>query len=110
MTYKRKQADSLFIDIPFKAWKTIDPTWTNWTGIWTVSATAGSTVLLSGTIARSATAGTFNLRIGPVTTSGWSTLPVGNYVLSIEINNDSADYRYEEQSKLTIATQGVPNV
>lgn len=109
-SYKRKQADSLFIDIPFKAWKTIDDTWVNWTGLWTIRASLDTAVILSGTLSRSDTAGTFNLRIGPVTTSGWATLPVGQYVLTIEINNATADFRIEDQPKLTVTAQGVPNV
>jgi len=108
-SYKRKQADSLFIDIPFKAWKTIDTTWANWSGLWTIRASLDTAVLLSGTLVRPDTEGTFNLRLGPVTTSGWSTLAVGQYVLTIEINNATADYRTEDQSKLTITAQGVPN-
>lgn len=105
--YKKYQGDSLWIDITHDDASTIDPVWTNWTGKWDIAATAGGAVLLSGTIARSATTGLFNLRIGPVTVAGWSTLPVGNYVLTLEINNTTVDYKQEQQHTLIINTQGI---
>lgn len=110
MTHKRKQADSLFIDYPFPAWKKIDSVWANWSGLWTISVAAGDDILLSGTLSLSATPGIFNLRIGPATIAGWAVLPVGSYTLTAEFNNTSVDYRYEEQDRLIIVPQGVPNV
>lgn len=105
-TYKVYQNDSLRINIPHDTAIAIDPTWTNWSGLWNISETIGSTSLLSGTISRSTTEGTFELRIGPATTAGWSALPVGTYWITIEINNTSVDYKKEIQGKLIISTQG----
>ncbi|CAB4173675.1 hypothetical protein UFOVP1138_27 [uncultured Caudovirales phage] len=106
-TYKAYQADSLRIDITHDTAISIDPTWANWSGKWGISATIGGTVLLDGDLSLSTTPGTFNLRIGPATTAGWSTLPTGSYWLTIELNNTTADYRKEIQSKLVISAQGV---
>lgn len=106
-TYKVKQADSLWIDIPHETAIVIDPVWANWSGKWDIDATLGGTPLLSGNLALSDTPGTFLLRIGPASTAGWSTLPVGTYWLTVEINNVSADYKKEVQVKLVIQTQGV---
>ena len=106
MAYKRKQGDSLWIDITCDNVTTIDPTWANWSGSWTIAATVGGDALLSGAIGKSSTTGLFQLRIGPSSTSGWSALPVGNYFLTMQIDNTTADYRHEEQVKLVIQTQG----
>lgn len=108
-TYKSKQGDSLWIDITHETAIAIDSTWANWSGKWVISATVGSTALLSGTISRSATEGKFLLRIGPASTAGWNSLPAGTYALTIEINNTSADYKHEDQHILKVSAQGVAN-
>jgi hypothetical protein len=108
-TYKRKQADSLFIDLPFPAWSEIDNVWSNWSGLWSIRATLDDPVLLAGMLIRSETEGLFQLRIGPAGVVGWASLPVGQYILTTEVNNASADFRSEEQSKVIIEKQGVPN-
>jgi hypothetical protein len=106
MKYKSKQADSFWIDITHETATTIDSVWPNWSGKWVISATVGSTPLLSGTIGQSSTPSLFKFRIGPASTSGWAVLPVGTYALTIEINNVTADYKHEEQHTLIIQTQG----
>lgn len=105
-TYKRKQGDSLWINIECSDISAIDSTWTNWTGVWNISSTIGGAPTLSGTLSRSTTPGTFYLRIGPASTSGWTALPVGNHFLTMQIDNTTVDYRHEEQHKLVIQTQG----
>jgi len=110
MTHKRMQADSLFLDFPVTDWQIIDPTWSNWSGLWVITDVVSGDILLSGSLLQSSTAGTLCLRLGPWTTPGWSTWPVGTYSLSVEVNNESANFRREQNEKLLILPQEVPNV
>ena len=78
--YKKAQASSLWIDITCQNLAQIDTSvnaWTtNWTGLWNLADSTGA-VVLTGTLSKSTTVGTFQLRIGPATVSGWSTLQIG---------------------------------
>ena len=107
-TFKRKQGNSLWVDVTCENVEAIDATWSHWSGIWSITETLGGVAILEGNLVRSDTIGTFYLRIGP--TSGgatWNTLKVGTYILNTEINNTSADYRHEEQDKIIISAQGI---
>jgi hypothetical protein len=132
-TYKRKQGDSLWIDIQCDSVATIDValnSWpANWDFSWDIKATAASaTVLLSGKTSGTQpatpscykvteTPGLFQLRIGPVSgaiagtptlgTTPWASLPEGSYVLTTQYENSNVDYRHEEQDKIVISTQGI---
>jgi hypothetical protein len=114
--YTRKQGDSLWIDITCTAVADIDPVWANWGGTWCVSTAVGKTALLSGVLIPSVTPGLFSMRIGPNTAPGvnsvtgtvpWATLPVGLYVITVQIDNLIVDYRHEDQGKLAIQPQGM---
>ena len=106
-SYKRKQGDSLWIDVTCSSINDIDPVWDNWTGIWGITAAGSTTVVLQGSMIRHTTVGLFCLRIGPLLTDGWATLPDGAYSLVIQIDNIVVDYRHEETSKLLIQSQGM---
>ena len=105
-TYKRKQGDSLWINVTCSNTDSIDATWANWSGVWDIASTIGGTPLITGALTRSTSTGTFYLRIGPATTAGWTALATGTYYLTIQIDNTSVDYRHEEQHKLIVQTQG----
>ena len=107
MSYLRKQGNSLWVNITCDTIPTIDNVWTHWEGVWNIAATLGSTPLLTGSLVRSSTTGVFQLRIGPVSVAGWATLPAGNYILTIQIDNAAVDYRIEESYGLTIKPQGL---
>lgn len=117
--YKRIQGDSLWIDIQCDDVNTIDPSigaWpTNWSGKWEIDTSPALTGIITGntddnaTMFKSATTpGLFQLRIGP-SKAGWNALPVGTYILTIEIRNQIVDYCKEQQCKLTISAQGIVN-
>ena len=108
-TYKRIQGNSLWLDITADAnLVLIDPVWDNWTGVWNIVKKVGGVVLASGLLTRSTTTGIFNLRIGPLAAGvTWTALAPGQYVLEIEINNVSVDYRDEKHHTLIITAQGI---
>ena len=106
-TYKRKQGDSLWMTGICKQIESIDPVWGNWSGTWNVTAVAGGAVLVSGVLTKHATEKIFYFRSGPANTIGWSALPAGTYLLTIQIDNTTVDYRHEEQAKLVIQAQGL---
>jgi hypothetical protein len=107
-TYIRKQGDSLWIDITCANIIDVDPVWTNWEGTWAISASVGGVALVSGSLTRSATTGTFHMRLGPISGgAAWTGLSPGSYVLTSQIVNVTADYVHEEQDKLKITAQGI---
>lgn len=110
-TYKRKQADSLWVDLTASAVAettidTIDSIWDNWSGVFTVAKKVGGTPLVTGNLLRSATKGIFRLRIGKTTGVSWTALPPGTYALTCEIQNITVDYSQELQDTLIISAQG----
>lgn len=107
-TYKKYQASSLWIDITCENTALIDTSvnaWSNnWAGFWNIVDSDG-TVKLTGSLTKSATVGVFQLRIGPASVLGWSTLTPGTYTLSYQFRNTVVDYDQEENDKLTILAQ-----
>lgn len=101
-----KQGDSLWIDYEVPNFKAIDSTWANWTGLYEISVTESSTVLLSGSLTRSSTEGIFQLRLN-TSNATWVALSAGTYKLMIEISNSSQGYREEKHEKLVVKTQGI---
>ena len=102
------QGDSLRITFKHST-NPIDPIWENWSGKWSISETIGGPAVLEGSLLLDATPGIFYLRIGPATTFGWTTLEVGTWYLTAEINNYGCDYKKEQKRKLVIEPQGVAN-
>lgn len=106
MAIKKKQGDSIWLDITAEAADLIDDVWVNWTGSWAVAPTIGATPVISGTLTKDATElGKFYLRI---TTTQAALLSVGTYYLTIQVDNTTVDYRQEiAQEKITITAQGI---
>ena len=105
MAIKKKQGDSLWVDISGNDFNVVDEVWANWTGSWAIVAALGEEPVLSGTMAKTDTIGQFRVRIGA---SYMQTVPVGSYILVCEVKNDTVDYCQEiAQEKLTITTQGI---
>jgi hypothetical protein len=118
--YTRKQGNSLWIDVSCGDVSTLDPSalaWpTNWVGKWdlepTLTTATTDPLRLSGdtgsgnSFYKSATAGLFLLRIGS-NVVGWDSLPVGVYCLTIQVENATVAYRYEEQCLVKIEAQGI---
>ena len=106
MAIKKKQGDSIWVDITGDALDTVDSVWANWTGSWAIVSTLGGTPLLSGAMTKDATTiGKFYIRIG---TTAAATLTVGNYFLVVQVDNTTVDYRQEIlQAQLRIQTQGI---
>lgn len=101
-----KQGDSLWIDYDLSNYKVIDSTWANWSGTYEISTTETSTPALTGTLVRSNTEGTFNLRLN-TTNSTWNAIGVGTYKLMVQFYNSTAEYREERHDVLTVRTQGL---
>lgn len=109
-TYKIKQADSLWLDYICDNFTEVNPTWTDWSGSWAITeAPLGVGVTrLSGSLVRSATEGTFQLRIGPNADGVlWTELPVGLYFLNFQINSNFVDFHYEDNDRLLVMPQGI---
>jgi len=105
MAIKKKQGDSLWVDVSGDAMDTVDSVWANWTGSYAIASTVGGTPLLSGSMTKGTDIGTFYVRIG---STAMGTLAVGNYFLICEVENTTVDYVQEVvQEKLTISTQGI---
>lgn len=106
MAIKKKQGDSIWVDVTGDALNTVDSVWANWTGSWAIVSTIGGTPLLSGAMTKDATTiGKFYIRIG---TTAAATLTVGNYFLVVQVDNTTVDYRQEiVHEKITITAQGI---
>lgn len=105
MALKRKQGDSLWVDVTGEGIEEVDATWDNWTGSWAIVPELGQAAVISGTMTKTATAGQFRVRIGSTLMAG---LSVRNYVLVCQVENTTVDYRQEiAQEKLTITAQGI---
>jgi len=106
MALKKKQGDSLWVDVTGSAMTTVDATWANWTGTWAIVPAIGGTPELSGTMTKDATEiGKFYVRIGA---SQMAILAVGTHYLVCQVTNSTVDYVQEVvQEKLTIITQGI---
>jgi hypothetical protein len=109
-TFTRKQANSLWVAITFSNPADIDAIWTNFTGVYEVFLEEGltATTIPSGTLIRSTTVGLFFLKLGPLNTPGWETLPVGVHKIVFQIDNTVQDYRHEESHTLKIIEQDLP--
>ena len=105
MAIKKKQGDSLWVDVTGDAMDTVDSVWANWTGSWAIASVVGGTPLLSGSMTKGTDIGAFYVRIG---STAMGTLAVGSYFLICEVENTTVDYVQEVvQEKLTISTQGI---
>lgn len=106
MAIKKKQGDSIWLDITATSAELVDDVWANWTGSWAIAPTVGAAPTISGTLTKDATTlGKFYLRVG---TTQAALLSVGTYYLTIQVDNVAADYRQEiAQEKITIAAQGI---
>lgn len=106
-THKVKQGDSLWIDYECTDLLAIDPVWANWTGKWSITKSLGSTILLSGTLTRTATESVFALRIGPSNDPTWKDLAAGDYLLNTQFDSSIADFRFEDTDRVRISTQAI---
>jgi len=106
MAIKKKQSDSLWLDITGESMGVVDSVWANWVGTWAIVTALGEVPVLSGTLTKDADAiGKFYLRIG---STDMGTLTVGNYIIVCQVENATVDYVQEiVQEKLTISTQGI---
>lgn len=105
MALKKKQGDSLWVDVTGQAIETVDSTWANWEGSWAIAPTIGATPVLTGTMTKGADIGVFWVRVG---STAMSTLQVGTYYLICQVKNTTVDYVQEVvQEKLTITAQGI---
>jgi len=105
MSIKKKQGDSIWIDVTGDALSTVDGVWDNWTGSWAIAATIGAIPVASGAMSKGTTIGTFQIRIGA---SVMEDVPVGKYYLIVQVENSTVDYRQEiAQEKLEIVAQGI---
>lgn len=106
MIIKKKQGDSIWIDLVGDNVPEVDSAWDNWSGSWAISSTIGGAALASGSLTKDSTVtGLFKLRIG---TSVTSALTVGDYYLIVQVDNTTVDYRQEIlQAQLRIQTQGI---
>lgn len=105
MSIKKKQGDSIWIDVTGDALSTVDEVWDNWTGSWAISTTIGATPTASGSMSKGPTIGTFKIRIGA---SVMENVAVGKYYLIVQVENSTVDYRQEiAQEKLEIVAQGI---
>lgn len=105
MSIKKKQGDSIWIDVTGDTLSTVDEVWNNWTGSWAIAATIGGVPVASGNMTKGTTIGAFQIRIGA---SVMKDVAVGKYYLIVQVENTTVDYRQEiAQEKLEIVAQGI---
>jgi len=105
MSWKRKQGDSLWIDVELKDIEVADDVWPDWTGSWAIVTSLGATPTLSGAMIQDPVLRKFYARVGA---TEMSTLSVGNYIAVGQVENSTVDYRQEIfQEKLVITPQGI---
>jgi len=115
--WKMKHGDSLWLDIvPIDTIDNVDPTWPGtWTGLWTaktaladvVPVASGNLIPFDGTGGRPNIPGKFRLEITSEPTDT-TPIPIGDYLLSIEIYNSLTTFRKEiAQDKLIVSQDGV---
>lgn len=83
------QGDSYEQDYESMDVKTFDDTWT---GMWAITAKIGTAPIAYGTLALSDDKKLIMLRILPEETK---LLPVGKYVLAVQISNDTLSFKKE---------------
>ncbi len=103
---KRKQGDSIWIDVAGEGLAEVDAAWDNWTGEWAIIRSLDDrTPIVSGAMAKGATIGDFRMRAGA---TAMAAVDPGDYLLVLQISNAAADYRQEiAHEKLLISMQGV---
>jgi len=105
MSIKKKQGDSLWVDVTGDAMDTVDSVWANWTGSYAIVAAVGVTPLIEGSMTKGVAIGVFYVRIG---STAMAALTPGNYYLICQVENTTVDYVQEiVQEKLIISTQGI---
>jgi hypothetical protein len=104
MAEKVKQGNSLWYDLTGDITK-IDSVWANWSSSWAIVDVIGNIPLASGASYKTATPGHFIAQVPPVDTLG---LPVGNYLLLLQVENVTMNWRDEKDPiKITITPQGI---
>lgn len=104
MNYTIKQGDSLWLDITGTV-DDVDTDWANWSGAWAIVPAVGSAAISEGSLTKTATTGKFRFNL-PTAVS--AALAVGEYVLIMQVENTSVDYRQEiSQDRLIVKTQGI---
>jgi len=104
-TIRRKQGNSLWLDIPGKSFNLVDSVWANWLGTYEVISDTGVTVL-SGNLTKDATIlGKFSLHLGATV---MNTLTPGEYDLVFQFANTTVDYVQElNPQRLIISEQKI---
>jgi hypothetical protein len=109
-THKLIQGDSLWLDITGDV-ASIDTTWANWRGKWSIVPAIGGIPTHTGDLVKSATVtGSFRLQLSPVESA---TLALGTHYLIIQVERSvdafvTVDYRKEiAQDKLVVSVQGI---
>ncbi len=98
------QGDSYAYDFSSPSVPTFDGDWSGTWGIVDVLG-VGNNVLATGALAISTDSTKLEMRIAPADTD---SIPVGSYILVVEITNSAAGFNQEVmQDKLTITAQGV---
>jgi len=115
-TWEMNAGDSLWLDItPDESIDSVNSVWPGtWAGTWTAKETldgpainSGDLILFDGLAGRPNTPGKFRLEIGRKTENA-TPLPVGTYILSVEITNEDSVFRKEiAQDKLKVKAEGV---
>jgi len=103
-TYKRRQSESLWVDIECTRTTEIHDTWFDWVGAWKLLDSAG-VVVMSEELVRADTVGVFQLRLGPTRYPDFAALPEGRYALVYQFRCDAVDYDQEAEDLLVISAQ-----
>ena len=115
--YKMIYGDSFWIDVtPKVSIDTIDSNWPGtWAGRWTVKEALtdetpleeGALILFDGLDGRELSPGKFRVEIDRIPENS-NPLPIGDYILSIEITNELTEFRREvAQDALKVSQDGV---
>ena len=105
MAIKRKQGDSIWVDVTGESIEDIDAVWANWEGQWAIVTELGAAPVLSGDMIRTDTPGLFYARVGASLTGA---LAVRKYIMVFQVSNASVDYRQEvAHETLEITAQGI---
>lgn len=110
MAEKKKQGESIWFSAEAEGLPELTEqltlAWGTWTGKWALVSKAGGVAVLSGTLDRSATVGTFEATIGASETVA---VPVGSYLLVCQADNASVDFSSEfAELAIDIAAAKIP--
>lgn len=102
--YTIRQGNSLWLQLTGDT-GSVDATWANWTGKWSVRDKTTKEIKSSGDLTRTEVAGVFILAVPPVSTAA---LAAAEYDLLTEISNVARNYNDEwKPDTLIIQEQGI---